>query len=314
MKEKVKVSLIVPIYNVEPYLHQCVDSLLAQDEQRIEIILVDDGSPDNCGSICDDYARLDNRIRVIHKPNGGLSSARNAGIAVAKGEYLMFVDSDDWVEPSYCSTALQTAESTGSEIVVFGYTDHFADHTEGNEYKDHETLTSSDALRELMGGKILSFAWNKIYKARLFGNDIRYPEGKNFEDVGTTYKLFARATSISLAKGKTYNYRKRDNSILATRKPKDFIDWFCLETERTAFILCRFPELSSYCWDDCATVVFHCYQNICAAGSKYKEWEQRMRAYLLVHSKEIKKYHRLSPRMRLFYLFPSFYPRIKNLL
>ena len=113
------VSVIVPVYRVEAYLEQCVDSLLGQTLERIEIILVDDGSPDSCGAICDRYAAADPRVRTIHRENGGLSASRNTGIEAAAGEYLMFVDSDDWVESDYCGLPWELARTSGADLVMF---------------------------------------------------------------------------------------------------------------------------------------------------------------------------------------------------
>lgn len=213
------ISIVVPIYKVEKYLKRCIESLIDQDYPDIEIILVDDGSPDNCGTICDEYAQKDNRIKVIHQQNGGLSVSCNAGIDIAQGGYLMFVDSDDWVEKNYCSMALQKATKTESDIVVFGYNDVYNDRIVKRSIalKDEKKYSSEEALKELHGGKILSFAWNKIYKADLFKTGIRYPKGRLFEDIGTTYLLFHQANAVFLASGATYNYQKREDSILGKK-------------------------------------------------------------------------------------------------
>ena len=112
------ISIIVPVYNVEKYIHECVDSIINQTYKNIEIILVDDGSPDNCGKICDEYAKKDNRIKVIHKPNGGLSDARNHGIDVANGEWLMFIDSDDWIEPNMAEKLLHSALNNKADLAI----------------------------------------------------------------------------------------------------------------------------------------------------------------------------------------------------
>lgn len=244
------ISLIVPIYNVAPYLRQCVDSLILQDYAHLEIILVDDGSPDDCGRICDEYAQRDERIKVIHKQNGGLSSARNAALDVMTGEWVMCVDSDDWVDKDFCSKALESASQHDADIVVFGYRDVYPDHTviQTVSQDQEQSFTPEEALMELHGGKILSFAWNKIYKASLF-KDIRYPEGMLYEDIGTTYKLFANAHSIYLSSACTYNYRKRGDSILGGGfGSREAIDWFDMDMERFAFIRTYYPMLADKLW------------------------------------------------------------------
>lgn len=207
------ISVIVPIYGVEAYLHQCVDSLLTQTHKNLEIILVDDGSPDGCGAICDEYAAKDSRVRVIHKKNGGLSDARNAGIDVAQGEYIGFVDSDDWVMPDMYEYLLQGILGYQTDISYCGYVNV---RTAWIDYRNEETdkvYTTETALNELFFDRLGNFAWNKLYKAELW-QDVRFPVGKNFEDIRTTYKLFERASRIAILKEPKYYYRIREDSIM----------------------------------------------------------------------------------------------------
>lgn len=245
----VKISIIVPVYNVEDYLEKCITSLTNQTFQDIEIVLVDDGSPDNCGKICDDYATKDARVTVIHKKNGGLSSARNAGIKIAKGQYLMFVDSDDWVEPNFCETALEKLGKYDVDILSFGYNWIKSDGNikEMSTDKD-KTLSSEKGIKELITLKdvIYNLPCNKIYKAELF-NGIEYPMGKTYEDQGVTYKLFHRANSIAVIPDRLYNYLQRGDSIQGGRrtKPKGYYDRFCLWEERRQFVKINYPRLEN---------------------------------------------------------------------
>lgn len=207
------ISIIVPVYGVEAYLHQCIDSLLIQTYQNLEIILVDDGSPDNCPAICDEYAKMDARVQVIHKENGGLSDARNAGLDVATGTYIGFVDSDDWVASDMYAYLLHGILGYQSEISYCGFINV---HDTWMDYSNSQTdkvYTAEVALNELFFDRLGNFAWNKLYKAELW-NGIRFPTGKNFEDIRTMYKLFERASRIAVLKEPKYFYRIRQGSIM----------------------------------------------------------------------------------------------------
>lgn len=281
------ISIIVPIYKVEQYLSRCVDSLLNQDYCQIEIILVDDGSPDGCGNICEGYARRDSRIRVIHQPNLGLSAARNSGIEIANGDYLMFVDSDDFVENMFCSYAISKAIEFDSDIVVFGYNDVFFDRIERRSVVENEKkLSREEALSELCGGKILSFAWNKLYKASLF-EGVRYPKGRLYEDIGTTYLLFDKANAVYLANGITYNYRKRNDSILGKEMTaKDSIDWFDMAKQRCIFIENNYPRLKKICLNDFLAVTTMCL-TVLNKFSGFKNKKIEMENLILSHKNQV---------------------------
>lgn len=306
------ISIIVPIYKVERYLSRCIESLIQQDYQNIEIILVDDGSPDNCGNICDDYSQKDTRIRVIHQKNGGLSAARNAGLDIATGDYIMCVDSDDWVEPNYCSFALQKSKDTNSDIVVFGYLDEFDDHSVPQDIsiEEEKRYSAEDALVELHSGKILSFAWNKIYKASLF-EGIRYPVGRLFEDIGTTYKLFHKSNAIYLASAITYHYQKRSDSILGAKlSAKGAIDWYEQIQERLLFMSQCYPQLVPQLWKYYGGNAFMCYSALSELNTHQKE-ESEIKSFLLHHQKEIQAVGKTNKNLALFYFSPSLY-KIKS--
>lgn len=180
-----KISVIVPVYKVEPYLSRCLDSIINQTYRNLEIILVDDGSPDHCGEICDEYARQDSRIRVIHKSNGGLSDARNHGIDVATGDYIAFVDSDDYVTTDMYEKMLARLEFDNSDMVVCNYY-RFDEGSVPPEYGyinlPDRVLSKDEAFDFYLqiGGDYVS-AWNKLYKRGIFA-DLRYPTGKIYED------------------------------------------------------------------------------------------------------------------------------------
>ena len=216
MEEKnLLISVIVPVYKVEQYLSRCIDSIIHQTYQNLEIILVDDGSPDRCGKICDEYAKQDSRIRVIHKENGGLSDARNVALDVMTGDYVMFVDSDDWIDPETCETVLHQIIEHQADIVVFGFS---GIDSSGKVSKTISRLkgeiSKSMGMRSLILNdmSIKNYVWNKIFKSSLF-EGIRFPKGFIYEDQGTTYKLFHKADSIFVVPASFYYYYKRSDSI-----------------------------------------------------------------------------------------------------
>lgn len=220
------ISVIVPIYKVEKYLTRCLNSLLIQDLEQVEFILVDDGSPDCCGEICEKFAKLDNRFKVFHKENGGLSSARNFGIEHSNGEYIMFVDSDDWVSSDFCRTAYSAALNHNSDLIMFNYQII----TAGNEIKPQlfnrkEGKCNWQEGIDLLLGQVGVYAWNKLYKRSLF-EEIRYPEGRLFEDSPTTWKLLSKAENIYFIEEILYFYYMRNDSILHQPTLKAFQDRF----------------------------------------------------------------------------------------
>ena len=227
------VSIVVPIYNVEDYIRECIDSIINQTYNNLEIILVDDGSPDSCPIICDQYASLDPRVKVIHKENGGLSSARNAGIEVASGEWIVFVDSDDYINKSMIAELLDLQNETQAQIVVCDFcsfndgaipkTKHF-----NNTVIDYSNFEAIEAMfyRNGIGWTV----WNKLYDISLF-ESIRFPEGVYCEDSATLYKLYLKANLISYSKQKLYYYRIRQGSIMNTMPDKLYDDILSINDE-----------------------------------------------------------------------------------
>jgi len=224
--KKILVSIVVPIYNVEIFLDKCVNSLINQTYKNIEIILVDDESPDNCGKLCDEFAKKDKRIIVIHKKNGGLSDARNAGLEKSSGEYICFVDSDDFVSEFYVEKLLNGAINNNADICAcnFEYID-LNNKTWIRKEKENKVYSRKEAIKDIFttNQNTEVMAWNKIYKTILFTkNNIRFPFGKIHEDNFTTYKLYDKANKIALINDKLYYYLQRDNSIMATFNEKRF--------------------------------------------------------------------------------------------
>jgi len=211
------ISIIVPIFKVEKYLSQCVTSIVNQTYQNLEILLVDDGSPDNCGKICDNFAKEDPRIKVIHKANGGLSDARNVAIDVAQGEWIIFIDSDDFVEPNHVEILFNLTQKYRCLIACSDYKNVYENETlkKENLVQNEDTVWPKwTALQYLFCQKHISTsAWGKIYHKSLFASGIRYPFGLIYEDMPTTYLLFLQCDCIAFCKKKTYNYLIRSTSL-----------------------------------------------------------------------------------------------------
>lgn len=218
-----KISVIVPVYNVEKYLKKCVDSIINQTLEDIEIILVDDGSKDASGKICDEYAEKDERIIVIHKENGGLSSARNTGIEKASSSYLGFVDSDDYIEKNMYERLYDEAVSNKADLVMCDlYHCYEGKEPVKNPHVEKCIWNSEEAIKTVMEAKKTSVtAVNKLYKKELFA-DIRYPEGKLSEDAFVIVEILMQAKKIVFISEQFYYYVHRKNSITSSAyKPKD---------------------------------------------------------------------------------------------
>lgn len=210
------ISVIVPVYNVDNYLRKCIDSLIVQTLKDIEIILVNDGSTDESIDICEEYKLKDNRIKVIHKENGGLSDARNKGIDIAKGKYISFVDSDDWITPQMLEKLYILASKYEADIVQGDYIKAYDEDIIVNNISENIIKYNSEQiLDELYSGNYTKniVVWNKIYKRELF-NDIRFPKGKLHEDEFTTYKILHKANLIIDSNIPIYYYRQREGSIM----------------------------------------------------------------------------------------------------
>lgn len=216
------ISIVVPVYNVEKYVSDCVVSLISQTYRNIEVILVDDGSTDGSGKICDDFADEHNFIKVVHKENGGLSDARNKGMLASNGDYIVFVDADDYVSCNFIEELSDGFKSTDVDISCCAYI-KFVDNTEpvlSNNARKCRILTGEEAAKfcySREGRTIDVVAWNKLYRKSLFTNNgIEYPKGRYFEDLYTTFKLFYYARKVFINNKEMYYYRQREGSIMAS--------------------------------------------------------------------------------------------------
>ena len=238
-----KISIIVPIYNVEKYLERCLDSIINQTYKNLEIILVDDGSKDNCYSICEDYRKKDNRIVTIHKENGGLSDARNIGLLKSTSNLICFIDSDDYIDILY-----KNLIEFKADISVCGFSHEKEGMKSKYEKKEYtETYDSQKALKKMIDLKanFSVCAWNKLYKKKLFDN-IKYPKGCIYEDVATTYKVIDRANKIVYTSKSLYNYCFNEKSITKT---EEFNDREMVRikhaNEMCEYIIKRYPSLEN---------------------------------------------------------------------
>ncbi|MCI7635310.1 MAG: glycosyltransferase [Bacteroidales bacterium] len=227
------VSIIVPIYKVEDYIRECIDSILAQTYPYFELILVDDGSPDNCGRICDDYAKGDNRIKVVHKVNGGISSARNAGLEVAKGEWIMHVDGDDWIEPDMIESLIEAAQVTGADLV-------FGDFMKYGPSAGYNKLPTWGSDKKKSMSNYLAYTmttiWGSIARRSLYADhSLKSPEGISYcEDFHLIVRLCHFANKIVNVHRPFYNYRYRSTSIMSNMSRKTEADeqWAYQDTIR----------------------------------------------------------------------------------
>lgn len=214
------ISVIVPVYNVQNYLNKCIESIISQTFKDLEIILVNDGSTDKSGEICDFYTKKDNRIKVIHKKNGGLSDARNCGLEIAQGEYIAFLDSDDWIDENLYSTLYELINRFNADIAMCNFE---------RVYEEDEILNHSEKSMERVYSNIevleniytdshdqMIVAWNKLYKKYLF-NKKRYPKGKIHEDEFLTPLLFYDSNKIVYTEEKLIYYRQNPNSIMGSK-------------------------------------------------------------------------------------------------
>ena len=239
---------MVPIYNVEPYLRRCIDSIVNQSYQEIEIILVNDGSKDNSLNICKEYQKIDSRIVVVDKKNGGLGSARNAGIDIATGEYMMFIDSDDYISINMTERLLQVLVQQDADIVACDFCCFYENGKIENKknnafikcYSPTEALASMFRNDEIRWG-----AWNKIYKRKLFDN-IRYAEGVYSEDMATTYLLYEKSKKIVWTNECLYYYYVRSNGIMKSKPPKRYADEVMIIENLCEHYSRKYPSLLKY--------------------------------------------------------------------
>lgn len=307
-----KISIIVPVYNVENYLRKCINSILNQTIKDIEIILVNDGSKDKSGDICEEYKKKDDRVVVIHKENGGLSSARNAGLKIATGELINFIDSDDWIEPDYLEILYDGIIKCNADISVM----HL---TKVTQYEKIEfmtkrkeewvKLTPHKAMESFFADNFIGYsACNKLYRSNLF-EGITYPEGMIMEDKATTYKLIHKTNLLAVNLSEKYHYYLRNDSIMQSTFNRKKFDSLKIHLEQIEFVDEYYPEFyelirARYAYESFRLLLMMIRSNY----SEKSDVEQCLRiirdnTQYVMKEKRIRLHHKIY--VLLFYLFPK---------
>ena len=277
------ISVIVPVYQTQKYIRKCIDSLLKQTFNDFEIILVDDGSPDDCGKICDEYAQNNRCIRVIHQQNGGLSDARNTGIREAGGEYITFVDSDDWAEPDLLA-GLMEGIRLGAEVSCCGF--YTIRDGRRKAWRNHMTayqvMDAEDAVKDMMYGRSIdTSAWGKLFHRSCF-DSLLFPVGHLYEEVATTYRLILTQKRAAITTRPLYNYLKHDESIVTSQyssRHMDMLHYSCemlkyAERERPALI----PAAQR-------RIVYACFYLLKTMGAEYVNYPEDVREIMTMFNK-----------------------------
>ncbi len=300
--EQPLISIIVPVYNTEQYLDKCVDSIVNQTYTNLEIILIDDGSPDNCGDICDEWAKKDSRIKVIHKPNGGLSSARNAGLDNSTGEYIGFIDSDDVIEPEMYEKMLKNIQNTHADVCMCGCK---IINEQGELLLENNFSNKVYNIDEIIEEIILPLktaVWDKLYKKELIGL-IRFLQGRiHGEDLLFTLNLLANDLSISAISGAYYRYIKHPSSITTSKFSNRSFDEVYCKDQAYKIIEEKFPiykeKARVWCFRARMNVMRHIYKE-----KEIKEYSQELiqyKKYVIDNYKTIKNQLRTKERIEFF--------------
>ena len=240
------ISVIVPVYNVEKYLNRCVNSIANQTYKNLEIILVDDGATDSSGKLCDQLASQDERIKVIHKMNGGLSDARNVGLSNANGEYICFIDSDDWIEKNYVQYLYELMLDNSCEIAGCSYRkcEDICKESESAISYESKVYGKEEAMSLLIDNLIQQVVWNKLYKKSLI-EDIAFAKGKYHEDEFWSYQVFARISKYVETSYIGYNYFQRADSIMGEQYSLKRLDAVEAKSQRQEFLNINMKALAS---------------------------------------------------------------------
>lgn len=284
-----KISVIVPVYNVEQYLERCVDSIINQTYTNLEIILVNDGSTDNSGKLCDKLAKKDERIRVIHKENGGLSDARNRGIDEAESDLVGFIDSDDYIDSDMYEVLLKNLNNTDADLSMCALYDVY-NNTPEAQVTNKETweLSSEQAIKMVMEAKILSVtAVNKLYRKSLF-SDLKFEVGKIAEDAFIMIKLLDKCEKIVATNEKKYYYVHRENSITTQKFSTKFLNVIEAYEQNSNIILEKYPKLKDVAQTRMNWAYFYVLDRLLLDDNyNDKELENKLISYLKNHRKDI---------------------------
>lgn len=262
------VSVIIPVYGVERYLDECVSSVVSQTYQNIEVILVDDGSPDDCPVMCDEWARRDGRVRVLHRQNGGLSAARNSGLGVARGEYVLFVDSDDLIAPVLVEKAMERLRQDESEVcfyrhALFEETSRSTwDYKEADQFPESGAYDSEAALAFLFSQRVHNYAQMRVTSRALYERiGFAFPEGRSMEDMATTAIVIGEAERVSIVDESLYYYRQRPGSIVASWSHKMSANTHLALVDVLRYVRGSHPCMLAAAENYAIKMLFYCWKN-----------------------------------------------------
>ena len=274
------ISVIMPVYNVEMYLAQSIESVLNQDHQHLELILIDDGSTDDSGAICDAYGAKDSRVRVIHQKNGGAASAKNAGLRIASGTYLCFVDSDDFLEPNVYGYMLKTLKENDADAVQFSFQDVYTNRVEP-QILPACVLNEKEYLTHFTKDWTCPLLWNKLYKRCLF-DGIFFEEGHKIDDEYFTYQGFLEPCKVVFDEKIIYNYRKRASSVMSSPAAGEQRILDCIDSidKRRQKVATRWPELRRAFDENYLDAVWYLSGNINSTEKTITALKNRLKSYV----------------------------------
>ena len=278
------ISVVIPVYNVEQYLPKCIESIMNQTYKNLEIILVNDGSTDGSQKICEEYKSIDNRIKIINKENGGLSDARNVGIDNSSGNYITFIDSDDYIDDDYVYTLYKSLISYNADMSIASHKIIYPKRIIDKATDEKFCANSKKVLEKILYDEGIDLsAWGKLYKKILF-NNIKFPKGRLFEDSATTYRLIDESKKIAVNSKSVYNYVIRKNSISNEMFSEKKMDLITSTMEMTEFIKKKYPELEK----GCERRLMYAYLSTLTQLAKTKETNSSMQAKLMNYIKKNK--------------------------
>ena len=277
---KDRISVIMPVYNVADYLPQCIESVLNQDHQDLEVILIDDGSRDNSGAICDEYAAKDSRVKVIHQKNGGAASAKNAGLRIATGEYLSFVDSDDYLEPNVYGYMLNVLKCHDADAAQFSFRNVYQTRTE-DELLQPGIVDGKDYLVRFTKDWSCALLWNKLYRRELY-DGIFFEEGHKIDEEYFTYQGFLKPCKVVCDDKIIYNYRKRASSVMSSPEAAEQRVLDCLDSvvKRREKVLACLPELRKAFDENYLDTLYYLSGNIGNTKRSLTQLKSHLKAYL----------------------------------
>lgn len=313
------ISIIVPVYNVSKYLEKCLDSIINQTYRNLEIILVDDGSTDDSGKICENYAQIDSRIKVIHTENQGAAEARNSGLEVAKGECIGFVDGDDWIEHDSYKNAYEMIQKYNADIVAWGHSVVVEEKINKTVRNDGtiQVLNTAEALDFILKDERLqSFLWDKLFKREMF-EGLRLKRQCSVEDIDICYQLIMKAKNIVLYNKAQYYYFQRKNSTQNQRGYKVDIDQFLIFLESIEKVSPQYPHLREFLVDRLCKYGVYVYSMILQrryVETNLDEAQTEIRRNILLYKKEIfsSKCSPLALKVKIWFLDKA--PKVYNIM